>query len=172
MRWTPNLTVRSFRTCSRPQQKSDRWIGQYSLLRSLMGTSLWDERYSPGALAGTSGRPFAHRTINAELRRRVIITGLLRTLGSACTRDNSEGSRRKHFDDWSYRDTERLAGRTRDSPDPVEAIGRCGYSASRPYPPEFIAPIAAGCYDATPISSRSSPPDRGSAKSTVVKVEV
>jgi hypothetical protein len=67
------------------------------------------ERYSPGALAGTGGTPFAQRMENAKLRRRVIITGLLCTLGRPRTRDNSEASRRKHFDDWPYRDTERLA---------------------------------------------------------------
>jgi hypothetical protein len=30
--------MRTFRTCSRPQHKTDRWIGQYSLRRSFIGT--------------------------------------------------------------------------------------------------------------------------------------
>jgi hypothetical protein len=172
MRWTPNRTVRSFRTCSRPQQESDLWIGQGSLLRSLMGAFLRASVILPALW-----RVLAVRRLPKEWKTPSCAAGLsslvcLCTVGSARTRDNFQASRRKHFDNWSYRDTERLAGRTRDSRDPVKAIGRCGCGASKPYPPEFIAPLAASCYDATPIFSRSSPPDGGSAKSTVGKVEV
>ena len=37
MRWTPNRSLRSFLDCSLLQQNSERWIGQYSFFRSLMG---------------------------------------------------------------------------------------------------------------------------------------
>src|SRR6266702_3851192 len=42
MRCTPSLiNLRSFRIWSRPQQNRDRWIGQYSFRRSLIGYLLW-----------------------------------------------------------------------------------------------------------------------------------
>ena len=37
IRWIPRHTLRSFRVRSRPQQETDRWIGQNSLRRSFIG---------------------------------------------------------------------------------------------------------------------------------------
>jgi hypothetical protein len=41
IRWIPRQSLRSFRVRSRPQQKTDRWMGQYSLRRSFMVFLRW-----------------------------------------------------------------------------------------------------------------------------------